>query len=374
VAAGLAVLFLTHCRAGWLAVVCATLWSVGLLLKCRAGWKRFAPAAVLVLCFGFCAGFFLSRQPVVKNSLDGSAQYRLIVWQNSLELLKQRPLAGHGAGSFAAMYGAAVNAWQTDTAFGKDTQIRRAHNDFVQTAVELGVPGAVVLAVLLGGALLLALRLMNAQRTALEQFILYAGSGALVAFLVTACFGFPFQRALTPLLAFACAGMISALHCREAHSFFVFSRRGLFAAAALVCAAAGIVALRLNLADIESDGYYKRAVAFEKRGNNTNARVFAQRAHDARPARMDVLTTLGRACITTGRLDEGIDALEAVTARQPYNLNALFILGAGYANAGRSAEALEAFRRVLDIKPDFIEAQRIVSRLKSQGRVKVNLR
>jgi cytochrome c-type biogenesis protein CcmH/NrfG len=89
---------------------------------------------------------------------------------------------------------------------------------------------------------------------------------------------------------------------------------------------------------------------------------------------MDVLTTVGRAFVTTGRLDEGIDALQTVTARQPYNLNALFILGAGYANAGRSAEALEAFRRVLEIKPDFIEAQRIVSRLKSQGKVKVNFK
>jgi predicted Zn-dependent protease len=89
---------------------------------------------------------------------------------------------------------------------------------------------------------------------------------------------------------------------------------------------------------------------------------------------MDVLTTVGRAYVTTGRPEEGIDALETVTARQPYNLNALFILGAGYANAGRSAESLEAFRRVLVIKPDFEEARRIVSRLKSQGRVKVNFK
>ena len=374
VAGGLVVLYETYCRAGWLAVVCAALWSAGLLLKRRAGWKRYAPASVLMLGLGLFAVFVLMTQPAVKNSLDDSSQYRLIVWQNALELFKQRPLAGHGAGSFAAMYGSVVNTWQTDPSFGKDTQIRRAHNDFVQAAVELGLPGTALQIVLFGGALLLALRLMNARRTAFEQFILYAGSGALVAFLVTACFGFPLQRSVTPLLAFACAGMISALYCREKNAFFVFSRRGAAAAAALICAAAGIVVLRFNLHDIESDGYYKRAVAFEKRGNNANARALARRAQEARPARMDVLTTLGRACITTGRLDEGIGALQTVTARQPYNLNALFILGAGYANAGRSAEALEVFRRVLEIKPDFIEARRIVCRLKTQGRVTVNFR
>lgn len=372
VAAGLVVLYLTHCRAAWLAIGCATLWSAGLLLKRRTGWKVFTPVAALILCACFAAGLVLMKQPVVKRSLDGSAHYRLIVWDNALELLKQRSVTGYGAGSFASMYGSVVNTWQTDPAFGKDVQIRRAHNDFVQTAVELGLPGAALLLFFFAGVLVLALRLMHAQRTAFEEFLLYAGSGALVAFLVTACFGFPFQRAVTPLLAFASAGMILALYCREKKLLYIFSREKILIAAACFFALAGLVALRFNLGTIESDGYYKRAVALEKRGSNVRALEFALKARDASPARMDVLTTVGRAYVTTGRLEEGIDALETVTARQPYNLNALFILGAGYANAGRSAEALEAFRRVLEIKPDFEEARRIVNRLKFQGRVKVN--
>ena len=73
------------------------------------------------------------------------------------------------------------------------------------------------------------------------------------------------------------------------------------------------------------------------------------------------------------QVTEGIAALQTVIKNQPYNLNALFILGVGYANVGRSAEALETFRRVLAIKSDFVEARSIVSRLKASGRVKVNL-
>jgi len=374
VAAGLPLLYLTGCRAAWLAVVCATLWCAGLLLKRRRGWKVFVPVAALILCSGLLAGSVLMQHPGVKRSLDGSSQYRLTVWENALELLKQRPLTGHGAGSFASMYGSVVNTWHTDPSFGKDVQIRRAHNDFVQTAVELGLPGAALLLVFFAGVLVLALQLMNALRSAFEEFILYAGSGALVAFVVTACFGFPFQRSVTPLLAFASAGMIIALYCREKKAFFIVSREKILIAAACIFAVAGLVALRFNLGTIESDGHYKRAVALEKRGNNSRALEFALKARDASPARMDVLTTLGRAYVTTGRLNEGIEALETVTSRQPHNLNALFILGAGYANAGRSAEALEAFRRVLEIKPDFVEAQRIVGRLKSQGRVQVNFK
>ena len=373
VAAGMVVLYLTHCRAAWLAIGCATLWSAGLLLKRRTGWKRYAPVAVLILCVGSFAGFFLMKQPAVKRSFDGSANYRLIVWNNTLELLKQEPLLGHGAGSFTTMYGAVLNTNQADSSFGKDVQIRRAHNDFLQTAVELGLPGFFLLVFFAGGVLVMALRLMNAQSTEFEQFVVFASSGALVAFLVTAFFGFPFQRALTPLLAFLSAGMIIALYCRQREAFFYLSGRGPLIAAAIGIALLGALLLRFNLGIIESDGYYRRALAMEKRHANVKALDLSLQAIAARPGRMDVLTTVGRAYITTGRLDEGIAALQTVINRQPYNLNALFILGVGYANAGRSAEALETFRRVLAIKPDFMEARSIVSRLKSQGRVKVNL-
>lgn len=373
-AAGLLVLYFTRCRSAWLAIACLLLWSAGMLLKRYAGWKLFVLVAALVLCVAGYAGLTLVNNPAVKSSFGGSANYRLIVWNNTIELLKQKPVMGYGAGSFPNVYGSVLNINQADKAFGKDVQIRRTHNDFLQTAVELGLPGFLLLVFFSGGVLVMALRLMVAQRTEFEQFVLFAASGALVAFLVNAFFGFPFQRAITPLLAFSSAGMIIALYCRQREAFFYLSRRGALIAAALVIAVLGVLLLRFNLGIIESDAYYKSALAMEKRHANAKALDFGLQAIAARPGRMDVLTTVGRAYITTGRLDEGIAALQTVIKCQPYNLNALFILGVGYANAGRSAEALETFRRVLAIKPDFMEARPIVSRLKAHGRVTVNLK
>jgi len=373
-AAQVVVLYYTTCRAAWLAIVIAMLWGAVLLVKRTRGWRWAGPVVLCVLCMIIVAGATLPAKPGMNRLLDGSARYRLIVWDNTLELVKQRPFTGYGAGSFPYMYGAVVNTYQSDSSFGKTVQIRRAHNDFLQAAVELGLPGSALLLVFLGGVLILSLRLMVEQATVCERFVLHAASGALLACLVTSFFGFSLQRAVTPFLAFLSAGMVIAIYCRRQTSFVCIRRQGVLAAAVLLAAVAGIVVLRFNLAIIESDGFYKRALAMERRGNNAKALAWSQRAHKACPGRMDVLTTVGRAYVTTGRLGEGIEALETVTTRQPYHLNALFILGAAYANAGRSAEALETFRRVLTIKPDFVEAQRIVSRLKSQGRVKVNFK
>jgi len=368
------VMYYTRCRSAWLALACVVLWVFGLLLKRYRGWKFFVPALALMLCVGGYAGFKFATQPSLRGSFDGSAKYRLIVWNNTFELLKQKPVLGFGAGSFSYMYGDVINVNQQDLVFDKTVQIRRTHNDFLQTAVELGLPGLLLLVSFAGGALIMALRLIVPQSTTRDQFMVFAASGALVSFLVNSSFGFPFQRALTPFLAFLSAGLILVLYCRKHKMFFSVKRRGAVIAAMLCVAVAGVLLLRFNLTIIESDMYFKRALAMEKKQQNARARHFALQAIGERPERMDVLTTLGRAYITTGQLDEGIAALQTVTSRHPYNLNALFILGVGYANAGRGAEALEAFSRVLTIKPDFTEARTIVSRLKARGSVKVNLR
>jgi len=370
---GLLVLYFTRCRSAWLAICCLLLWSVGLFIKRFAGWKLFILAAVLMLGVGGYTGYTFTANPAFKRTIDGSANYRLIVWNNSFELFKQQPVFGHGAGSFPSVYASVLNINKADSTFDKNKQIRRTHNDFLQTAVELGLPGFLLLVFFTGGILFIALRLMSAQRTDFEQYLIFAASGSLVTFLANASFGFPFQRALTPLLAFMSAGMIIALYCRQRTAFFFLSKRGVLIAAALGVAVAGVLLLRFNLGIIESDAYYKRALAMEKRHRNVKALRYGLQALAVRPGRMDVLTTVGRAYITTGRLDEGIDALQTVTKYQPYNLNALFILGVGYANAGQRVRSLETFRRVLILKPDFVEARPIVSRLKAYGKVKVNL-
>jgi Flp pilus assembly protein TadD len=148
------------------------------------------------------------------------------------------------------------------------------------------------------------------------------------------------------------------------------------AAAALLCvliAAAGIALARFNVNNLVCDRYFLIAMSMEKRGANRRALAAAQTAHARNPHRMDVLSTLGRACITTGKTKRGISALKKATTGHPYHLNALFILGVGYAHAGMNKEALETFKKVLRIKPDFPEAKKIIATIKSRGRASVNL-
>jgi O-antigen ligase len=373
----LIVLWYTGCRAAWLALVASGLWFAICMYgpgRCAATYRRAALMCVLAV---IGAGMFVLASGgtgKLARSLDGSAHYRLTIWQNSLTMFAERPVRGFGPGTFKIYYPGYTYAHDVDRAFDKTTQIRRAHNDYLQMAVELGAAGPALLALMLGCGLYMALRLAQRATVGTARMIPAGISAGIVACMVTAFFSFPLQRANTPLLLCVYLGIVSALWRRYGGGFSLQVPRRLAATALAAVAIAGIATSLFHVNNIQSEKHFHRAVGYEKKGLNRQARAAAREAHAWNRSRMDVLVTLGRAHATTGDYTEAIQVLEQAVRMHPYNLNGLFILGAACANAGDTARALEVFGRVLHIKPDFAEAQKIIAVLKSRGTVTVHLK
>ena len=143
--------------------------------------------------------------------------------------------------------------------------------------------------------------------------------------------------------------------------------------ALMVLLVAGTALIQFNWGNIISDEYFRTAMAMEKKKANSRALEAGLNAHKYNKYRTDILSTVGRAYVTTGKFNQGIEVLERATSKYPYHLNALFILGVGYANSGNKEKALETFKRVLKIKPEMPDIKRLILILKTRGKVKVNL-
>ena len=89
------------------------------------------------------------------------SEYRLIVWKNCLEMLKEKPLQGFGAGNFKIFYPAFSHAAEIDLV-AQDTKkhLGRAHNDYLQVAVELGLPGLFFFVLLISYGIMQSWRLL----------------------------------------------------------------------------------------------------------------------------------------------------------------------------------------------------------------------
>jgi O-antigen ligase len=135
-----------------------------------------AASAALMLWIGPEPVFDRFAQLPQRQS-PGVAGGRPALWADTLQLIRERPLAGAGLGAFAAAYS---KVQTVDT----NARVDHAHNDYLQIAAELGVPAALLFWVMI---FVLAARTLRACRTSenpARQAIALGVTGALAALLL----------------------------------------------------------------------------------------------------------------------------------------------------------------------------------------------
>ncbi len=207
----LAALWLTGTRSALLAgVVVAAGASVYALTRGRRRpltWR--SAVAIVIACSMVVAvlglGFYMRTAALESASMArGSFPVRLLMWRAALTTLTARPLFGMGIGQFPFR----VTEFDPNAALPANVGLSRfnAHNQFLETAAELGVIGGVLFVAMFAAILW---RAWNAFRTSRDPALGGAIAGVM-AFLITCLAGqpllynlvaFPFWMVLGVLLA-----------------------------------------------------------------------------------------------------------------------------------------------------------------------------
>ena len=179
---------------------------------------------VLLLAVGLSAAFAVqsrlwnrvrqATRQVMSGSLEVATGGRYSVYLITWDMIQDRPLAGHGLTSFAPVF----YHYRTETRVGREMILlpqagafREAHNEYLQTWAELGLPGLLLLAGLLGFSLFSALR--RSFREADPQRCYWCGvlALALIYFLVGSLTMFPFHVSATAIFVTLIVGSIRHL-------------------------------------------------------------------------------------------------------------------------------------------------------------------
>lgn len=140
-AAGLACLYWSGSKAGWLIVLAMALVAT---LHLRFSWRtKLATTAVLALVG--LAGFGIAYAKYFAGGAR-SASARMDYWTAAWRLVLEKPILGSGPGTFALGYERLKPA--------KAEMSRLVHNDYLQQATDSGVLAALLYAGLLGGSLI----------------------------------------------------------------------------------------------------------------------------------------------------------------------------------------------------------------------------
>ncbi len=341
-------LALTQARAAWLAGalgaawVCVQAWRAGQLRGRRLAGLFILPLLLLILLSGTHAlnprGLdSLRRLASLTNINDDGWQGRLAMSTIALDLAWSRPLTGVGAGRFADAY-AQAQGERLNREGGVYRNTPHAHNDWLQTAAESGLPGLFFL---------LALWFFGLRQAWVTKA--WGTVGALLAFSVHAAAHFPLAIVPSAMLFWALLGCL----CEQRQT--ALSRRG--------SQAVGVGLVALSIVSLLLFGRHAQASALLRRGQEL---ALAGRPDLARPVlgsanRLwpeDVRAPLALA-VQWDKLGDSAAALAAAQAAlraQASSAEAWNILGLSLGKLGDLRAADAALRHSLSLNPNSHEA------------------
>ncbi len=294
-----------------------------------------------------------AESSAAQDNARKSIVLRRAMWLNTIEMIKDRPWLGLGLGNHRVFYPIYHRKVETDPMFGITSQLRRVHNDFLQTFAELGVVGILLLGWIGFVWVKITMRLMSSRYDSDVRFCIIGITLGMVGLLVNALFSFPFQRAIPPFSFMILMGILGSFYAGDNRQFYSIGQKWTILCACVVVLVGLIWTVRYHYLDIKCDRYLFHVTYLEKKRNWHGLIAEAEKAYRCNPARIEILSYVGRAYTEMGSHPEAIKAFQRVVAAYPYHMNALLNLGIAYDRMGDDENALKAYKRALLIKPDY---------------------
>lgn len=198
-----AALLLSYSRSAWIGCAggLSALGMLALYMATRKNQKMaqrkhelVLPLMMLVVSIGFFllispnTSSFLHRAETLTNAgAERGWQYRQQAWHGAEMMVKDRPLTGFGLGQYAFYQGAYTHSGFAMPLVKTGSAIRpslweQAHNVYLQTAAEMGIPGLLLFIAVLSAFLGMGLQRVITMDAGIRRTLLLGSMGSVVAF------------------------------------------------------------------------------------------------------------------------------------------------------------------------------------------------
>jgi O-antigen ligase len=246
----------TASRAAWLACGISSVFVFVLTSKYRRWIKNFKTTTLLFFALTILVVFGVFMYLIKKDSADG----RLAIWKISLNLVKEKPLFGHGYGKFKSKYMESQAAYfkaglgsQRDIILSDNVQY--PYNEIIRIAVEYGLFGLCIIGVIF------FLLFYSGPDSGSMNFYTYAARGGLISLVIFSFFSYPSEIIPVLLLGTFCVAVIANHKTIIFKSVAVTSKARL----AILTSAAITIAVSLQWSNKNID---KKSVAAWKKAND----------------------------------------------------------------------------------------------------------
>jgi len=183
------------------------------------------PAVLAVVAIGFAGLMATQNSSIVERASTLSNvsnistwQLRQQQWQGAVEMIKSSPIMGQGIGSFPLNQKEFTNIGASITGGLRPSLAEQAHNFYLQTTAELGLPGLVLFLGVMGTFLVMAGKRVTQMDAGIRRNLLIGGMASTVAFSVDAISSPSWQIAPISMFFWLMMGIgVSCLRPRMKH-------------------------------------------------------------------------------------------------------------------------------------------------------------
>ena len=289
-------------------------------------------------------------QDRVKNYT--SSQERKKVWMDCLKMIEKRPFHGFGLGNFRTFYPAFHPFSVKEKRENNWLRWSNAHNEFLESAVEQGLPGFLTFVLILIMSFRSSVLIMH-RKTGDMMWVGMASLGSLLAFLPMAFFWFPMENVLLPFCLFLIMALLSSgTECKE--SVHVSFPNGKILACCFAIPFAVYIqwGCSFDYLDVRSYIHYAKAQEASLRMEDAEVLRHARHALAYNPRYLNALNLAGVACTRLERLEEAALIYEELLKYDPYQLFVIARLANIYEKVGRGMDERKLYTTILGTMPD----------------------
>ena len=276
---------------------------------------------------------------------------RMLMWRNSIRMIRQHPFAGIGLENWRVMHASygVGGTLQIDSGY---LNFEHPHNEYLFHWAEQGLPGLLLFLSGLCFVLYVAYqKVKSVKDPGTAIFILLAASSVL-SYSILCGFSYPHMRMVPALLIAFLSAAVLSFESNE----YPFKKSVL-----IITLIFSIISLRISISKLNAE--IRMAPILKAHASKNYARL-KRESEKAQSyfTPYDYTTTsfdwyIGLAEVSSGMLQEGKTSYLKALEQTPYHIRLLNDLGSTYERLGEYDNAIEIYNRVLKLSPSFMEAK-----------------
>ena len=294
----------------------------------------------------------------IGETKKGSAQWRLTAWRNTFLMFKTYYVKGVGLGNWQFYYPLFARKGKVDKDFNEERQAKRNHNDYLQIASELGLPGILLFLLFLATVLLSALKLVF-KNSELEWGLLgIAGFMSVLSIMGNAMFSFPLQEALPLFFLGVVSSLVIYGKNRDAQRYSADFKS--FPVLLVLPLLAFIFLLVFNFIWAtrlcRADYHFLVGKRYNKGKMYLQSLPPLRKAIKLNPYNFRGYSLLGRSLNELKYYHDSVVVNKRALELHPYYINCMNNLGNALRGIHHVDDSIEVYQRAIELFPDFAEA------------------